>query len=232
MGFKEKGFVILKTVFDVHGKIGKVLGLFCVSAVVAAVIGLPFGLTKCSQNNQVSETNHFIGDEISFHNNNFSTIVKCAKTVEHISVINKTGIEEKLDGKYIQIELMIKQLNESNRKEHLLDEDDFKLKDHTGVYIPFSDILSLVDWNGIDVHFDVEDGGHVMSSADFETLNAIYSQTFCNQQITKEYAEYTIYFASPRNYSVENDLMILEVDFYFGVTEKTRGVDIALLKRI
>ena len=219
-----------KTLWSAHGAIGKFCTLFCCAAFVAAIFGLITGTTKCSSNHTPSGTNHFINENVLFHNENYDAKVMQPITVESINTIDKDGNTDVKEGHFVSVLLQITQNENSKLKPHKFDCNDFKLKDHTGVYIPLNSIMGAVGWDAIDVHYDTKDGGHVISSASFSTRNAIKDYVFFDTEISSgTTVEFPISFELDSQLFVEKEIMVLEIDFYTGNNSYKEGVDIILL---
>lgn len=124
------------------------------------------------------------------------------------------------------------QNDSSQLKSHKIDKNDFKIKDHTGVYVPLNEIMGAVGWDAIDVHFDDADGGHVMSSTQFKTTTLYKDFNYIDLQMIPG-TEYTfnLYFKTTKFIDACNELIVLEVDFYNLSNGYRRGTDIILLSR-
>lgn len=223
---------LFKTLFDIHSIIGKICTAFCVSAIVVALIGLPFGLTKCSKNNEVVETNYFLYEIIPLHDSNYNVIINNVSSFNNITILNKKNTEKNISGNFIGIDIQITQNANSNLKPHKFDTNDFKIKNHTGVYVPLNDIMEPIGWDGIDVHIDDKEGGHVMSSANFSTTNCIKDFNYINKSISSgKTIDITLYFKLPTDIIYESNLIVLELDFYNTSFKYKKGTDIILLPR-
>lgn len=107
-----------------------------------------------------------------------------------------------------------------------LDTNDFKLRNHSGVYLPLNDIMSLFDIDAVDVHIDTDENGFVMSDAEFSNKKAVKDFSWVGIVLTNgETVNITMFFEMKEGYQVEKALMLLEVDLY--ATKK--GEDIVLL---
>ena len=223
---------ILKSFFDIHGVIGKICTTSCIVAFIVALIGLIFGTTKIHKDNDVVETNYFLNENVMIHDDNFCVKVTTAYTSNQIEITTKDNEIKVKTGNFICVELFILQTDNSEVEPHTLDANDFKLKDHTGVYVPLNDIMSILDLNAIDVHFDSKDGGHVMSSAEFSTKSAIKDYNYIDKIIEKGNSyNFLIYFDLGNKLKVEEELMVLEIDFFIGSNDYKKGSDIILLPR-
>src|SRR5690554_2595883 len=159
----------LSKFFEIHQNIGIILRIVCVFFLIVALIGSILGLTKCKKENKVVETNYFINEPIELHDNNFEVIIKSAFTSDEVIIKDKKGKDKNLFGNFININISIRQKEHSILKPHLLKNSNFKLKNHTGVYVLLNAILGAIGWDAIDVHIDNQENGHVMSSAKFST---------------------------------------------------------------
>ena len=222
----------LKSFFDIHGVIGKICTTSCIVVFVAALIGLIFGTTKIHKDNDVVETNYFLNENVMIHDDNFCVKVTNAYTNNQIEILTKNNEAEVKTGTFICVELLISQTCNSELGPHTLDVNDFKLKDHTGVHVPLNDIMSMLDLDAIDIHFDSKDGGHVMSSAEFSTKSAIKDYNYIDKIIEKGNSyNFLIYFDLGNKLKVEEELMVLEIDFFIGSNDYKKGSDIILLPR-
>ena len=173
----------LKAVWNWHGWIGKFFTIFCVSCLIVGVIGLAFGLTKCKQHDEIIYTNIFLNEKFDLHNSNYEVTVLEAKTKDQITILSKRGDEENLSGHFVDATIKIFQKSDSKEKIHKFDRNDFKLKGHTGVYLPLNDIGSIVGWDMIDYHWDKKDNGFVISSADISTEKAVTDYNYVGKTI-------------------------------------------------
>ena len=225
----------LKAVWNWHGWIGKFFTIFCVACLIAGVVGLAFGFTKCKQHDEIIYTNIFLNEKFDLHNSNYEVTVLEAKTIDQTTILNKKGDKEKLSGHFVDATIKIFQKSDSKEKIHKFDRNDFKLKGHTGVYLPLNDIASIVGWDMIDLHWDKRDNGFVISSADISTEKAIADYTYVGKAISPgEEINFHVFLPiSNKNYNVETSVMILEFDFLFGGiwSERKRGEDVILLPR-
>jgi hypothetical protein len=218
--------------WTLHGLIGKVCDLFLVAFILVALIGIPFGVTHFRIRDAVVETNYFLGESVPLHDANYLVKVSEVWSSSSVIIINKDGSFTEKEGNFINAKLRVGQNTESVLKDHEFDCDDFKLKDHTGTYVPMSDILGAVNWDGIDIHFDESAGGYVMSSADFPTKKAIKDYSFVGTKVgAAETLSLSVSFAMEEGYRVEDELMVLECDFYIGSIGHRQGTDIVLLPR-
>ena len=197
-------------------------------AVVSTLIGVLFGLRSCSAP-EVTEAKYFISDSVEVHQN-FNIKVLSARTVSTISILKKENDSSitMIEGNYIAVEVEVFK-NSTSEKEHKLDANDFKLKDHTGLYIPLNTIMSFFNIDAIDMHIDTDENGFIRSDVDFPTRNAIKDYTWLNKQVTEEVMNFVIYFEMNENYKVEENVMVFEIDFYVGKSGIKKGEDVVLV---
>lgn len=202
-------------------------------AAIATLITIINGARNCKSNHTIEtvEAKYFMNEMVEVHSN-FNVTVYYAKTVNSISILKKKNDVEKVDliGNYIEVNLDITKHVDSTEDNHKLDTNDFKLRNHSGVYLPLSDILGLFDINALDVHIDTDENGFVMSSADFDNKNAVKDYTWVGTElINGETINLTLFFDMKEGYEVEKDLMLLEIDLYYGKSGIKKGEDIVLL---
>lgn len=107
------------------------------AAVVSTLIGVIFGL-RSYYAPELTEAKYFISDSVEVHQN-FNIKVLSARTVSTISILkqeNDSSITT-IEGNYIAVGVEVFK-NSTREKENKLDVNDFKLKDHTGLYIPLN----------------------------------------------------------------------------------------------
>jgi hypothetical protein len=166
----------------------------------------------------------FIGDEMNLHQDYLIKVVSVdesdtAEILANLDDVEKISISHP-DKHYIVVEVSIKRQNTINSKrDHELDINDFKLKDHTGVQIKNIYIQSIKD-------------GTVLSNINFETRNALLDFTWVGKSLNPgEELSIYIYFEVDKNLSVFSDMMILESDFFVGRGDNL-GVDVLLASKI
>ena len=199
-----------------------------------ALIGIPLGITKCQKTDEVVYTNIFLNEEFSLHDDNYLAVVNRAWSSDLVETIDNKGNKNQLNGHYICVDFSISQKDDSVLKGHKFDDNDFKLKDHTGIHVPTKDIARMLGWNMFDFKWDQANNGFVVSSADFETKKSIKDYSYIDKEINAgEQLDFVIFFEMPSKFTVENDLMVLEVDFYTSInnSKKRMGEDIILLPR-
>ena len=219
-------------IWKCHEFIGKVLSIVIVFFVVVALIGLIDGRTKFLVPNDVVETNYFLNENVPVHDSNYNLVINDVCSLNTLTILDKNEEEIHKDGFFISLNVTMSQKENSTLSKHTFDKNDFKLKDHTGVYIPLSDIAGAIGWNLIDVHFDEADGGNVMSSTEFSTKKCVEDYNFIDQSIEHgEEKEFVIIFDMESNIRVEDNLIVLEVDLYNLSNGYRQGNDIVLLPR-
>ena len=215
--------------FDIHSTLGKVFTTISIFLVILGGIG---SISKwLNPQSNIVEFNYFIGDKVPLHNNNYELVVNYAFSSNEHSIINKDGEIVIIEGNLIIVNVTLSKNSMSELSPYYLTVDDFKIKDHTGVYVPLNSIMGAIGWDAIDLHIDDKNGGHVMSSTSFQTTKAYKDYSYYEQQISIEQATYNIVFSLADNVKVESDLIVLEVDFYVGNTQLRKGSDIILLPK-
>lgn len=222
----------IKKIFSKEGCKPKISTIFCILIVIGALIVTPWNELFKSRGDVTYETNNFMNENVLFHSNNYDVKVNSVKNFNTIEILNKNKEKEKLEGYFISINLNIKQNENSTLKPHKLDKDDFKLKDHTGVYLEINEFASLVGIDAFDLHYDTREGNHVVSSTDFNTVKAIedYNYIDCLIEAGKEY-NFDIYFKMNKFIDLSKELTVLEIDFYYFANDYRKGTDIILLER-
>ena len=219
----------LRSIIDIHGKIGKFLKICCISLLIAGLLGIIFGISKFHKDDVVTQKNYFINENVVLHEK-FNIIVNEAKTLSTISILDKKGNVVEKNGTFISINLSITNISNEENSIHKLDSNDFKLKDHTGIYLPLNEIASILDWNMMDVRYD-PNGEVVTSSANFNTKKALKDYSYIDMNIDDKTNTIIIYFEMSEGYHVESNLMVLEIDFFIGSNKNKLGCDIILLNR-
>jgi hypothetical protein len=210
-------------------------GIYILIAIVAVstLVGIIFGVRSCKSNNTIEtvEAKYFMNEVVEIHDN-FDIKVYYAKTVDSISYQKEKDSTEKttLTGNYIEVNLDITKNIDSEEEDHKLDVNDFKLRNHSGVYLPLNDIMGLFNIDALDVHIDTDENGFVMSEADFSNKNAVKDFSWVGTVLKNgETMNITLFFKMSEGYHVEKTLMLLEVDFYPGRSGIKKGEDIVLL---
>lgn len=222
----------LKKLFNIHENIGKVFTTTTIAIVISICIGIVFNKIKINNYDDVVKTNFFLNEQIPLHNDNYTIIVHNVKNEEKIQVKDKNNNYQEVNGNIIAITISIYQNETSKLSSHKIDTNDFKLKNHTGVYVPLNSIMGAVGWDAIDLHIDEKNNGHVMSSTSFDTTNCYKDYTYINESISKgETLNFTVYFKMDSFINIEKELTVLEIDFYTSSIDYRKGVDIILLER-
>ena len=216
-----------------QNNISRLIQWIIYAVVIAGIItGLPTIIKSCNSEPDYETINaNFIEEKAKLHGENFSIQVLDAITVSKITIKDEKSSEETIEkeGNYVAVTVKIRQ-NSNSTEAHTLDNNDFKLKDHTGTLVPIGDILDLIDVTAPD--FRSDSGDSINSNASFSTRKAIKDYTWVGTSISKEQATViTLYFEIDSDLSVENTIMILEVDFYTGFGETNSATDIVLFKR-
>ena len=221
----KKLFSVFKIYNDVTGEINKILLSFYVFLVLVFVVMVLLGLRSCDEQKKIKNVQCFMGESVLIHDDNYEIIVNSCRTLDEISYLNKKGETINDNGNFIAVEFIIKQLEKSNKNGHKLDENDFKLKDHTGAHIPLNDILGLVNIDALDIIVNMDENKYYVSDADFDTRNAIEDYNWIGKELTPG-TEYSlcVYFDVPEGYKCEEVVMVFEVDFF----RLNGGTDIAL----
>ncbi len=224
---KEKTKRVFLAAFDIHSTIGKVIDISLIALVLSAVV---VGAVKCSDTDQVHKSNHFLNEATLVHGM-YNVTAKSVFNTEQVELLDDSKQTNVINSLFIGINLEINCL-ESCNKDHKLDCNDFKIKNHTGVYVPMSDIMSCLGWDGIDVHLTKEGEESVMSSCDFDTEKCEKDYSFYDTELIKnETYNFTIYFKMDRYIDVKTNITVLEIDFFSGKRKYREGSDIVLLPR-
>ena len=230
-----KGKQAIKAFWAAHQGIGKFLTCLCLALAAVGFVGLAFGTTRCATRDETFTTNVFLDEQFSVHDDDYVARVNSAKTISKAEIINSAGEKETISGHFAEIDFEIFQKEGSTQKPHAFDQNDFKLKDHTGVYLPLNDIGAAIGWDLLDVRWDKKDDGLVISSADIQTKEALNDFSFVGQTIApgKEMRFHVFLPISDSKVTVENSLLVLEVDFFTGgmINKWKAGADVILLPR-
>lgn len=195
-----------------------------VSTIIGAIYGMFFNETKIYITN-------FMQENVSFHDNNYIINISEARTVDSIEYKDKKGNNIVANGNFIKVSFKINQLSSSTISSHKLDFDDFKLKDHSGVYIPMNDIMTFFDIDALDMHLSFDNNELLMSNADFSTKKAINDYSWYGEKIScGTEINLVIYFKMDEGFKVEQEAMIFEVDFFSNLfpSKLKNGTDILL----
>ena len=178
--------------------------IFIAAVAISSLIGIIFGVKSCKSNDTIEtvEAKYFMNETVKVHNN-FDVKVYYAKTVESISYQKEKNSTEKttLIGNYIEVNLDITKSIDSDEKDHKLDVNDFKLRNHSGVYLPLNDIMSLFDIDAVDVHIDTDEKCFVMSDAEFSDKKAVKDFSWVGIVLTNgETVNITMFFEMKEGY--------------------------------
>ena len=80
----------LRSILDIHEKIGRFLTICCISVLIAGLLDIIFGISKFHKDDVVTQKNYFINENVVLHEK-FNIIVNEAKTVSTISILDKKG---------------------------------------------------------------------------------------------------------------------------------------------
>ena len=200
---------------------------------VGTIVGVLTGTKSCKSNDTIEtvEAKYFMNELVLVHNN-FYVKVNYAKTVESISYIKKKDSNEKetITGNFIEVNLEITKISDSTEKDHTLDTNDFKLRNHSGIYLPLNDIMALFNIDAIDVHIDTDEKGFIMSDSNFDNKKAVKDFSWVGTTLSNgDTINIILFFEMNEGYKVEENLMLLEIDFYVGRSGIKKGEDIVLL---
>lgn len=220
----------LYTFYRAHKLIGTVILIFFI---VLVIIVIPGTIVKYSQNTEdVVMHNYFIGEHVPLHDGNYDLVINAAENRNEVSIKEKNGGIKIVQGNFIVINLTIFKNENSQLKVYKIGSGDFKLKNHTGVYMPLNEILGAFGWDALDIHVDEKNGGHIMSSTNFSTIKAMKDYNYYGRPVIYDELNLDIVFKAPSGLSVVDDLIVLEVDFYLGANDYKKGSDIILLSRL
>lgn len=197
---------------------------------VSFLVNIPLIVKNCNKKPDYNAADaYFINENVELHDGEYLLKVISTETVNNISVYddNKKAYIEK-DGRYLAVTLTIDKIKETESKR--FDVNDFKLKDHTGVYLPAQEIAMLIDVSAPQTYYQCS-GDIIQSDVKFTTRSAI--KDYWVGKLIEDFDEerITIYFKAPEGYKTDDIIMILEVDFYVGSGEKQTGADIILFER-
>lgn len=202
---------------------------FIFAAFISTIVGLILGTKSCSKDEKI-EAKYFISDIVDLHDE-FNLEVKSARTVNSIDILKNKDAAEKttIEGNFIAVEIELAQKTSSSKKSHVLDANDFKLKDHTGLYLPLNTLMGLVNIDAMDMYVQTDEEGFVKSDISFSTRKAVSDYTWIGKSVTTQAMNIYIYFEMAEGYTVENEIMLMEADFYVG-GGKNKGEDIVLAR--
>lgn len=197
---------------------------------VSFLVSIPLMVKNCNKKPDYNASDaYFINENVELHDGEYLLKVISTETVNNISVYdnNKKAYIEK-DGRYLAVTLTIDKIKETELKR--LDVNDFKLKDHTGVYLPVQEIAMLIDVSVPQTYYKCS-RDIIQSDVKFTTRSAIKDYWVGKPIEDFDEERITIYFKAPEGYKTDDIIMILEVDFYVGSGEKQTGADIILFER-
>ena len=211
-------------------KISTISVVICI--VILVVGGFNTLWNELFKNDITYETNNFINEDFSLHSDNYNVKVNSIKNIDYVEILNKNKEQETMEGYFIFININIKQNEDSKLKTHKIDKNDFKLKDHTGIYLELNEFADLVGLSAMDLYLDTKEGNHIIRLTDFYTINALEDYNYIDYIIEagKEY-NFNIYFKTIEFIDVTKELTVLEVDFYYFANDYRKGIDIILLER-
>lgn len=137
-------------------KISTISVVICI--VILVVGGFNTLWNELFKNDITYETNNFINEDFSLHSDNYNVKVNSIKNIDYVEILNKNKEQETIEGYFIFININIKQNEDSKLKTHKIDKNDFKLKDHTGIYLELNEFADLVGLSAMDLHLDTKEG--------------------------------------------------------------------------
>lgn len=231
--FMSKLISIFEKYDRVRNYIQQLIYIVIIIAVISTLIGVILGTKSCKSNDTIEtvEAKYFMNETVIVHES-FEVKVYSAKTVNSIEYLKskKDNFKTSISGNYIEINLDITKLDDGTENNYELGASNFKLRNHSGVYLPLNDIMGLFDINALDVHIDTDENNFVMSNANFSNKKAIKDFTWVGKTLKNgEKMNITLFFRMEEGYQVEKDLMLLEVDLYYSGIGAKKGEDIVLL---
>ena len=182
-------------------------------------------LTSCIRVYEGPEENCvFMNEKANLHQEYYITVLSCCD-YNSISVLkNKADLEETellgTDKHFISVTILLQHINVSDEKEaHSFDIDDFKIKDHTGVQIKNVNLFS-------------KENGVALENKNFSTTKAQLDYKWVDTKIAPgEQNNITLFFEVPKNISTSDTTIVLEADFFTGLSNNKAGTDIVLAQR-
>lgn len=166
----------------------------------------------------------FLNEKANLHEEYYVTLLDF-EDCENISILkNKEDLEEteliSTDKHFISVTVLIEHINVANEKEaHILDVNDFKLKDHTGVQLKNINLFS-------------KENGLALENKDFATVKSQKDYKWVDTSIgVGSQKTLTLYFEVPEDISTLDTTIVLEVDFFSGRSNGQAGTDIVLAER-
>lgn len=167
----------------------------------------------------------FIGERANLHDEYYITVNDSFDLNTIYVLKNKDDTEKsELIGSsehYVCVDLTIEHQELTSPKEnHILDIDDFKLKDHTGVQIGKLNLFS-------------KENGLALETTNFSTSKPIIDYSWLEKEIVSgSRLNICLYFAFSKSISVNDTIMVLESDFFDGRAGAKSATDIVLAYRI
>lgn len=166
----------------------------------------------------------FLNEKANLHEEYYVTLLDFSDC-ESIFILKNEGDFEQTElistyKHFISVTLLIEHINVANEKEsHLLDVDDFKLKDHTGVQLK-------------NFNFFSKENGLALENKNFSTVESQKDYKWLNTRIeTGTKQTITLYFEVPEEISSIDTTMVVEIDFFDGISNGHQGTDIVLAQR-
>lgn len=196
--------------------------------ILGLVVGIAFGTIK-KESYIPAESCTFIGEPISMHLDEYEITVLSVSETDRISVLKDEDDVEKTEifqegFHFVVVEVNIHRNQIENSKDVKLRSSDFKLKNHSGIFVPASELGDLLEYPIFDFYTD----GSAISDADFPTTNSITDFDWYDSSIDlEEDIVIDLYFQMTNEYSVGSSIMVFEVDFFIGSGDN-KGIDIVL----
>lgn len=194
-----------------------VFSLILIAIIVIVIIFIP-------KYNGPEKNCVFLNEKANLHEEYYVTVLDF-EDCEKISILkNQDDLEETeligTDKHFISITVLIEHINVANEKEaHILDVDDFKLKDHTGVQLK-------------NLYLFSKENGLALENKNFSTINSQKDYKWVNTSIDAgTQRTITLYFEVPEEISTLDTTIVLEVDFFIGRSNGKAGTDLVLAKR-
>lgn len=191
--------------------------IILVAIIASAIIFIP-------KYNGPGENCTFLNEKANLHNEYYITVIDCSDC-ENISILKNKNDNQKTeligtDKHFISVTIMMEHIDVSDEKEsHVLDKDDFKLKDHTGVQLKNINLFS-------------KENGVALENKNFSKKNAQIDYSWIDVRIEKGTSKtIVLYFEVPKNISTLDTVLVLEADLFSGRTNGNAGTDIVLAQR-
>ena len=205
---------------------------YCIYALLVGGLlsSLFFGFKGCNTDYENMQVN-FINEEVALHGEMYKIEVLHAEMQNSIYIKENenSDILTAKHGNFVSVTVCVTKCIDGEDN-HILDNNDFKLKDHTGTKIPMSQILDMIEITGFDVIVDKDDT--LISNSSFTTTKAIEDYTWIGRTILPNQRNiFTINFEVDSDLNVKETIMIFEADFFIGSGKKTAATDIVLFER-